>query len=129
MFIKRILNWALLKERVEAHDYTPPMIREGDFWWCSIGENIGVEISGKGELFTRPVIVLKKFGNYSFFGITTTTKRHNGSWYVSFKFNNLPETAILSQGRVFSYKRLEQRIGSIDSLNFRKIKEAFIRLF
>ena len=27
-----------------------PAIKEGEIWWCAMGENIGVEINGKNEI-------------------------------------------------------------------------------
>ncbi len=129
MFIKRFLEWIGIKQKLDGNDYTPPHVREGDLWWCAIGENVGVEISGKGQGFTRPVIILKKFGRFSFFGIPTTTKIRDGTWYVSFVHKGVKETAILSQARVFSYKRLDKKMGVLDEADFKKVKEAFASLF
>jgi mRNA interferase MazF len=98
-------------------------------WWCAVGENIGVEISGKGKNFTRPVIILKKFGRLAFFGIPTTTKEREGSWYVRFSYKNVTEIAMLTQARMFSYLRLDQKMGTLSVSDFRKVKEAFLRLF
>lgn len=72
-FVKRFLEWIGIKEKLDSNDFRPPLINEGDLWWCAVGENIGVEMSGKGKDFTRPVIVLKKLDRFAFFGIPTTT--------------------------------------------------------
>jgi mRNA interferase MazF len=130
VFIKRFLAWIGIKKKLDANDYNPPLVNEGDLWWCSVGENIGVEVSGKGENFTRPVIVLKKFGRVAFFGIpiTTNTER-NGSWYVAFKHKGVDEVAMLTQARMFSYKRLDRKMGRLDDEDCKKVKEAFIGLF
>ncbi len=29
----------------------------GEIWWCRVGLNIGTEIYGKGNEYTRPVLV------------------------------------------------------------------------
>ncbi|CAN5723315.1 hypothetical protein BH11PAT2_BH11PAT2_09450 [soil metagenome] len=130
VFIKRFLAWIGIKEKLDANDYNPPLVNEGDLWWCSIGENIGVEVSGKGNDFTRPVIVLKKFGRLAFFGIPTTTNtERKGSWYVTFKHKGVDEVAMLTQGRMFSYKRLFTNMGELDDEDYKKVKEAFNRLF
>jgi mRNA interferase MazF len=128
-FVKRFLEWIGVKQQLDANNYNPPLISEGDLWWCAIGENVGVEISGKGQNFTRPVIVLKKFGRLAFFGIPTTTKFREGSWYVQFRHKSILETAMLSQARIFSYKRLNRKMGTLDDTDFQKIKEAFVSLF
>jgi mRNA interferase MazF len=81
IFIKRFLQWIGIKQKLDANDFHPPLVNEGDLWWCSIGENVGVEVSGKGVNFTRPVIVLRKFGRLAFFGIPTTTNTdRKGTW-------------------------------------------------
>lgn len=128
-FIKRFLEWIGVKQKLDANDYTPPLVKEGELWWCAVGENVGIETSGKGRNFTRPVIVLKRFGRLAFFGIPTTTKERKGSWYVQFTHKGTSETAMLTQARMFSYKRLDRKMGEIDTTDFRNVKEAFNRLF
>ena len=34
--------------------------REGDVWWAAVGENVGVEIDGKSQRYSRPIVILKK---------------------------------------------------------------------
>jgi mRNA interferase MazF len=98
-------------------------------WWYSVGENVGVEVSGKSETFTRPVIILKKFGRLGFLGIPTTTNPRKGCWYVAFIHRGIHETAMLSQARIFSYKRLDRKMGTLDDVDFKNVKEAYVRLF
>lgn len=43
-------------------------------WWCAVGENVGVEIDGKSEKYSRPVIVLKKHTNRCFTGVPLTSQ-------------------------------------------------------
>jgi mRNA interferase MazF len=129
MFVKRFLEWIGIKQKLDAHDYNPPLVSESDLWWCAIGENVGIETSGKGRNFTRPIIVIKKFGRLAFFGIPTTTKRREGTWYVQFTHKGIEETALLSQARMFSYKRLDRKMGELDDTDLRNVREAFVRLF
>jgi mRNA interferase MazF len=127
--MKRFLEWIRLKHKLDASERRPPFISEGDLWWCSIGKNVGVETYGKDRRFTRPVIVLKKFGHASFLGIPTTTTERKGSWYVSFTHHGIPETAMLNQVRILSSKRLDRKIGTLDDRDVKNVKEAFMRLF
>ncbi|HEY4489355.1 MAG TPA: type II toxin-antitoxin system PemK/MazF family toxin [Candidatus Paceibacterota bacterium] len=129
MFIKRFLEWIGVKQKLEANDYKPPLVNEGDLWWCAISENVGVEICGKGQNFTRPVIVIKKFGRHAFFRIPLTTKRHEGTWYMPLRYKNINQVVLLSQARFLSYKRLDRKMGELDSEDFKKVKEAFVSLF
>lgn len=129
MLIKRFLEWIGIKRQLDEHMLQSPFVREGELWWCSIGENVGVEVSGKGRNFTRPVIVLKRFGRDAFFGIPLTTRRRDGDWYCSFQYAGIQEYAMLSQGRFLSCKRLQDRMGELDEDQFAKAKEAFASLF
>jgi len=38
-------------------------LKNGNIYLVSIGQNIANEIYGKGEIFLRPVLVLKKLGH------------------------------------------------------------------
>lgn len=127
--MKRFLAWIGIKQKLDGHEYRPPLITEGDLWWCAVGENVGVEVGGKSKNFTRPVIILKKFGRLGFLGIPTTTQERSGTWYVSFVHKRVLETAMLSQARIFSYKRLDRKMGTLDGEDFKKVKEAYVRLF
>src|SRR3989344_3332864 len=127
--IKRFLEWIGVKKKLDEHEYNPPLVSEGDMWWCAIGENVGIEAGGKSGNFTRPVVVLKKFGRLGFLGIPTTTKQRTGTWYVSFTYKGIAEVAMLSQARVLSYKRLDKKMGTLAPGDFKNVKEAYIRLF
>lgn len=128
IIIKRFLEWIGLKERLYNQEHRPPLFKEGEIWWCYLGENIGTEVNGKGTQFTRPVLIFRKYDRLSFFAIPLTTKNKSGTWYCSFKHGGKLQTAQLAQGRVVSYKRFKERIGKIDSVDYKKIKEAFFIL-
>ena len=70
--------------------------KEWELWWCAIGENVGIEINGKGSMFTRPVIVYHKFSKFGFMGIPLTSKDHTKEapdWYTKFNFKNREQFA------------------------------------
>lgn len=100
-----------VKEKIHDTDYLPPLFREGEMWWCLIGENVGIEVNGKGDKFTRPVLILKKYDRYSFLGLPMTTKSKTGTWYATVTFKEQTQTVVLSQGRVFDYRRLKEKNG------------------
>ena len=68
---KRFDEWNEVKKNTHGLRRMPA-IKEGEIWWCAIGENVGVEINGKSEVFSRPVLVLKKLSRFGFMGITQT---------------------------------------------------------
>lgn len=78
---KHFAEWIVAKS--DLHDKAVVSnIKEGDIYWCVIGENVGMEINGKSETFTHPVVILKKLSKLGFMGILLTSQFHNGSWYV-----------------------------------------------
>ena len=103
-------------------------IKDGDVWWCAVGENVGTEINGKSETFARPVLVLRKLSKYNFIGVPLTSKNHNGSWYVSFSFKNRKQTAVLSQIRNFSVSRLYNKMGVVPKTDLDLVKRGLINL-
>jgi len=55
MFAKRFLQWIGLKEKLHTKQHRVPHVSEGEIWWASIGENVGSEINGKSDLFSRSI--------------------------------------------------------------------------
>ncbi|MCF7865483.1 MAG: type II toxin-antitoxin system PemK/MazF family toxin [Candidatus Pacebacteria bacterium] len=108
------LEWSEKKKQIDSRDNKPPFLKECEIWWCSVGKNIGVEINGKGDLFARPILVLKKLSATVFIGIPFTTKFKEGTWFYSFLYKNKFITANLSQIRMFDYRRLVNKHGEID---------------
>ena len=128
-FIKRFREWILLKEKLDQENIKPPLFKEGEVWWCGIGENIGVEVSGKEQSFSRPVLVFRKLSQHGFVGIPLSTQIKEGTWYVSLSYQGKPIVAHLSQTRFFSTKRIYNKLTTLDDGDFAKTKEAFHGLF
>ncbi len=103
--------------------------KERDIFYIKIGENIGFEQSGKGDMFLRPVVVLKKFNNNFFMGVPITTTIKKGIYYFEFKFTNKKSNAILSQMKSFDIKRIKHKIGMISERNFIKLKSKITNLY
>lgn len=126
--VKKFLEWIGLKEKLHLQNYEPPLFKENEIWWCYVGENIGIEVNGKSSKFTRPVLILKKYDRYSFFGLPLSTKSKTGTWYVPIYFLGIPQIVVLSQSRVFDYRRLDRKMGELDVLEVSGVKEAFVAL-
>jgi mRNA interferase MazF len=80
--MKRFLEWIGLKEKLHQATHQPPHVSERDLWWASVGENVGSEMNGKSERFSRPVLILKKLAHGFFLIAPTTTQPREGTWYV-----------------------------------------------
>lgn len=125
---KRFGEWIGCKE-ILHNTGRLPAIKEGEIWWCAMGENIGVEINGKNDVFSRPVLVFKKLSRFGFVGIPLTSQTHEGDWYIKFRFQNKNEIAVLAQVRVFSVSRLYSKMGRVDETDLARIKEGFRSLY
>ena len=118
-----------LKDKKAQESRRIPKITEAEVWWVAVGENVGVEINGKSEYFSRPVIVFKKLNHLAFMGIPLTTKEHDGAWYVGFRFQGKEIYATLSQAKVFSTARLYNRLGQVAEDDMKKVKDGFRNLY
>ncbi len=127
--MKRFAVWFGLKEKLHDIEHTPPLVSERDIWWASIGENVGSEINGKSDLFSRPVVILKKLSHTFYFVIPTTTQHREGSWYVPFTQQGREMFACLHQARAIDYRRLSSRLGKLDPTDFTTIKNGFRSLY
>lgn len=126
--MKRFLEWIGLKDRLHNAEHKPPFFREGEIWWSHAGENVGNEMNGKSDAFTRPVYIFKKYDAYTFFGLPLTTKIKNGTWYCPITFRGKGQTIVLSQGRTLDYRRLKEKIGELGSIEREQISSAFFAL-
>ncbi len=129
MHVKRFLEWIGLKEKLDAIIHKAPYVSEGEIWWASLGENVGAEINGKSQYFSRPVIILRKLSHNFYFVIPVTSQIKSGNWYVTVKQENKEMMACLHQARSIDYRRLSNKIGELDESDFEKIKVGFRKLY
>ena len=118
-------------EKSDIHENKErPFFHEREIWFVSLGVNVGFEEDGKGKEFLRPILVLRKFNNESFWGIPVTKRIKSGKYYFTFNLvgrgqNNL----ILSQLRMMDSKRMQYKIGVIEAEEFNMIKQKLKLLF
>ncbi len=121
MHIKSFDNWNLHKKNLDVRENLF-LFHEGEIWWSAVGVNIGDESCGKGETFRRPVLILKKLSQKSFIGIPLSTKRKAGSWFTEIRIHNEIQTVLLYQIRMFSTRRFQRRLTTLDYADFLHIK-------
>ena len=126
--IHRFYEWIKLKIKLDKIHRTS-RIKEGEIWWAAVGKNVGVEINGKHKAFARPVIIFRKLGYMGFLAIPTTTKIHDGSWYVSIHINAKTTRAVLSQIRIMSTSRLYKKMGRISEQDMDNVRAGFEKLY
>ncbi len=120
-------QWNEVKKNINIAE-NEIFFKERDIFWAKLGENIGFEQNGKGEEFTRPIIVAKKYSKNMMLAIPLSTTIRDGSFFFKFNFKDKASTALLVQNRLLSSKRLVKKIGKIDEKNFVKLKEKLIDL-
>jgi mRNA interferase MazF len=100
-----------------------PTFHEGDVLWVCVGENVGFEQDGKGNLFARPVVVIVKYNKELFLGVPLTSKPKEGRYYYQFDLRGKISSAILSQVRAVDSSRISgKRIGIISHKDLRLLK-------
>jgi len=103
---------------------------EREVWWCALGLNVGFEQDGKGGDFSRPVLVIKGFSKNVLLCIPLTTKPKEGKYYHNINLGDgLARKVILSQIRLIDSKRLEEKMCTLDQIQFSSIKQKIIQLF
>lgn len=121
-------GWIGKKKDCHFRPSKPPMFKERDIWWVSIGINVGFEEDGKHSKYLRPVLVLRKFNRDLFLGIPMSTKVKNNPYYIKVTVNTETVSVLISQLRVFSAKRIEDKLAEIDTNDFRKVKEEVVKM-
>ena len=103
-----------------------------EIYWVKIGQNIGSEEFGKSELFSRPVIVIRRLTSDLFVGIPTTTSIKDNDYFLPFEYNTkkgiVKSSAMLLQIRTFSIKRITDKIGKINVDDFKILEERLVKM-
>lgn len=105
------------------------MFKERDIWWASVGVNIGFEEDGKNGNFVRPVLILKKFNREIFLGVPLSTKIKSNKYYLPISVTGKQVSVVISQIRVFSSKRIWNKLAELDKGDFSKVLTEVKNLF
>lgn len=92
--------WNTKKQEIHLHA-APPLFTEGEIWHCYMGINVGFEADGKENNFLRPVFVLKKFNQHTFWALPLTHTKKLSIYYhqlrnISLGYLNLSQLRIIS---------------------------------
>ncbi len=110
------------KETSNQNNFFTFKVRE--IYWLKVGYNIGYEVYGKGDDYLRPVLILRKFSKESFLGIPLTSSTKKDMFHYGFYPLNKDKKnyAMLSQIKLFSSKRIHDKMGKISVEDFKKLK-------
>ena len=123
-------RWNKLKKAINASDDGESVyFHEGDIWWVRLGVNVGYEIDGKDRDFSRPVVVLRKYNQYSFLALPLTTNAKPSKWRIAIgAVAGRQAFAVLSQLRNIDSRRLIEKKGHVDADLLAHLKKAASRL-
>ena len=117
-------KWNIKKQEIEfSKGSTNIYFKEGQIWWCSLGLNIGSESFGKGENFRRPVLIVKKLSSDLCIVLPLTSKEKIGTWFLDITLHNKKRWVMLYQIKTLNKKRFYLKIGELDDIDFKRVKE------
>ncbi len=126
---KNYKKWTSTKESLHNTKDARLFFHEREIWYCHLGENVGFEQDGIGDLFLRPIVIIRKFNNEIFWGVPLTRTHKSSQFYYSFNMHTEDgavtelSTAILSQIRLVDAKRLRRMIGYIPEDDLASLKQ------
>ena len=123
--IENIDKWNEVKKQIEQSKRKLG-IKPREIFWVKIGQNIGDEEYGKDKNFARPVIIINKLTNGLFVGVPLTSTIKNNDYFHTFEYTNkqnglTTNSAMILQLKVFSTKRVMNKVGVINQNDFENI--------
>ena len=108
-----------------ANDEQPRLYTVREIWWCRLGVNIGTEQDGKGELFLRPVVIMRGFGADACLVVPLTTSAREHTLRVPVGIvEGYPARANISQMRIVDTRRLVEKVGFLEKDIFVALRKA-----
>lgn len=104
-------------------------IRAGEIRWVSFGVNVGSEIDGKGESFTRLALVAHVVGAVLALVVPLSTKLKNVAGYIPFEFQGKRVSVCVHQMKIISQRRILARKGKISDKRLKEIKIEIKKFF
>lgn len=118
---KDFAGWSTRKEQIHTSE-SVPFYKEREIWWCALGVNVGFEQDGTGSNYDRPVLIIRGFNPYVFFGVALTGRMKTGKYYFPIgRVADREASVVLSQARIIDTKRLVRKISTLDESLFKKV--------
>jgi mRNA-degrading endonuclease toxin of MazEF toxin-antitoxin module len=128
MHVKNFDEWNRVKKEIDSitTDIKP---HKREVWWASLGLNIGSEQDGRGDTFERPVLILTRLSNNTFYVAPLSTKCKHIVFHKELQHDNVKGFVLLDQIKVIDKKRLKRKIGKVDAGYFESLVTQFKGLF
>ena len=115
-------RWNEVKKKTNSGEFID-FVHPREVWWCSLGVNVGYEQDGKHDTFERPILVVRKFNNDMVLAVPLSTSIKNNPYNVVFTHGGQEASALISQIRLISTKRLKRYMYRMSGGIFKKIRE------
>lgn len=121
---KNYKKWSKLKSRINNQASSHQTYREGQIYWFCLGENVGVEEDGKGDLYSRPALIVRGFSQSLIWIVPLSHTKRRGRYYHEIKTNPDVDTALLSQLKSLDSARISGKpLGEISEAELNVIKD------
>ncbi len=128
MYFKDFDKWNHLKKQINKKS-DDALIRVGEIRWVVLGINVGSEIDGKGQSFSRPVLIIHVIKDRLALIAPLSTKIKTAVGYIPFEWHNSKNILCLNQIKIISQKRILGRKGRIPIKRLKAIKKAIIQFY
>ena len=128
MYIKDFENWNFAKQRIDKKE-KQINIRAGEIRWIIFGVNVGSEIDGKGDSFTRPGLIINVVGSSVALVIPMSTKIKDAAGYIQMEWKQRLVSLCIHQSRIVSQKRILRRMGRISESKLKIYKDEMKKFF
>jgi len=117
-------KWNEVKINVDEEERKKFYVNSREVWNVYLWKNIWYESFWKGDLFTRPVLVIKIVWSVVFVATMTTVWKDENKFYFKLdkKYFEKDSYITLSQVKILDKKRFIERIWKIDTDEFIEIK-------
>lgn len=129
--LKEFDSWNEQKKEIALLTDKPRFYpHEGEVWMSAFGKNIGFEENGSGTSFSRPVLIVRKFGDQMFLIVPLSSQQKDIWFYYNFtEPNGLAASAILVQIKLMSVKRLRRKLFRVPEETLTEIKIKLKEMF
>ena len=119
---KQFDEWNVNKKKINSQNSRPKRFKRGEIWWISCGINIGTEIDGKGGLFLRPFLVVKKNDNKSAICLPLTSRKSKiKEYYLPISIKQKETYIVLSQIKTIDTQRFYKKYVELGEDKFKLV--------
>ncbi len=123
--------WNIKKQKINNRTLIPQDVNVGEVYWFVLGINIGKEIDGKSENFTRPCLVYKIVTRTSYMVIPlSTSEYYKDIWHMQIDIiENKKSFLCFNQVKIIDHKRIKKFLTKVGEEDLCGIKNKFTELY